>query len=130
MPAAALEASAPGMPRSITVTPIPRWQSRSATAQPMMPPPMMATSVADCGGGLAVIKSRPSGRAVRCSFPSSDFDIQTLFCASTISVAQSGYESTSSSPFLGPRMKTESSSASARKALGAKMVTSREAVAG
>src|SRR5204863_8851365 len=45
MPAAALDASAPGMPRSTTVPPTPRWASRSATADPMMPPPMIATSV-------------------------------------------------------------------------------------
>src|SRR4051812_37321001 len=59
MPAAALEASAPGMPRSMTVTPRPRWQSRNATAQPMIPPPMTATSVARFSLVLA-IRSRPS----------------------------------------------------------------------
>ena len=67
---------------------------------------------------------------MRWSLPSSDFDIQTWLWASTITVAQSGSESTSAIPFCGPRMNTESSSASARKAVGAKMVTSREAVAG
>ena len=44
MPAAALDASAPGMPRSMTVTATPRCARRSATADPMMPPPMIATS--------------------------------------------------------------------------------------
>src|SRR6185503_20302161 len=45
MPAAALEASAPGMPRSMTVTERPRAARRSPTAHPMMPPPTIATSV-------------------------------------------------------------------------------------
>src|SRR4029079_17595217 len=45
MPAAALDASAPGMPRATTVTLTPRGARRNATAEPMMPPPMIATSV-------------------------------------------------------------------------------------
>src|SRR5580704_16443719 len=59
MPAAALDASAPGMPRSMTVTPIPRWASRSATSEPMIPPPMTATSLAPSLATL-LLRSRPS----------------------------------------------------------------------
>src|SRR4051794_17497778 len=67
MPAAALDASAPGMPRSMTVTPTPRAARRSATAQPMMPPPMIATSVTLVPGvmtlcsGVLMSSSNPVG---------------------------------------------------------------------
>src|SRR5205823_5748543 len=50
IPAAALDASAPGMPRSMTTTRRPRWARRNDTAQPITPPPTTATSAA---GALA-----------------------------------------------------------------------------
>src|SRR5687767_8120689 len=46
MPAAALEASAPGTLRSSTVTARPARASSQAEAQPITPPPTMRTSVA------------------------------------------------------------------------------------
>src|SRR5689334_16760916 len=44
MPAAALEASAPGVERSSTVTCAPACASRRAIPHPITPPPMMVTS--------------------------------------------------------------------------------------
>jgi hypothetical protein len=70
------------------------------------------------------------GGATTSSFPCSRFEIHTLFCASTTTAATPSIDSTSLKPFSGPRMKTASSIASARNALGAQMVTLRHAVAG
>ena len=58
------------------------------------------------------------------------FQTQRLFFASTITAPTPSIDSTSSRPFFGPRMKTASSISSARSAVGAQIVTLREAVAG
>ena len=63
-------------------------------------------------------------------FPSSRLLTQRLFFASTTTAPTPSSDSTSSRPFLGPRMKTASSISSATSAVGAQMVTLRDAVAG
>ena len=69
MPAAALEASAPGMPRSTTVTETPRWARRNATADPMMPPPMIATSVVSAAAVVDGIRMPSVGGPVKAASP-------------------------------------------------------------
>jgi hypothetical protein len=51
MPAAALDASAPGTERSSTVTATPRRESSYAAAQPITPPPTITTLTGDFGFG-------------------------------------------------------------------------------
>src|SRR3984957_89366 len=62
--------------------------------------------------------------------PSSRLLVHTRSWASTITAPTPSRDSTSLSPFAGPRMNTASSISSARSAVGAQMVTLREAVAG
>ena len=68
MPAAALDASAPGTERSSTVTASPAWASDRATEQPMIPPPTTMTSaltartIAKPVSGLRARPGRAPGR--------------------------------------------------------------------
>ena len=74
-------------------------------------------------GGLAASPARVELQAVRgrvhgMDLPFSRLLVQTRFCASTMTAPTPSSDSTSSSPFSGPRMKTASSISSARSAVG------------
>ena len=61
IPAALVEASAPGSARSSTVTAAPVWAIRHATAHPMTPPPTITTR-ACVGNSLCDIRGHPRVR--------------------------------------------------------------------